>query len=162
MARIWSIHPKYLDSKRLTAQWREALLCRAVINGRTKGYVNHPQMLRVKNHPQSYYFINAFLFQILDESKKRGFKFNNNLIRKEMVEKFTIEELEKMLNEPLQQMEVTEGQVEYEFNLLQKKLGEFDEQYFLNEQMLYEEGEVKVNPCFIKVPGDIMKFEKTK
>jgi hypothetical protein len=162
MARIWSIHPKYLDSRRLTAQWREALLCRAVINGKTKGYVNHPQVLRIKNHPQAYYFINAFLYQILEESRKRGFNFDNNIIRKELSEKLGIEGIEKMLNEPLQEMEVTEGQVEYEFNLLQKKLGEFHQQYALNEQMLYEEGEIEVNSCFIKVPGDIMNFEKIK
>jgi len=28
--------------------------------------------------------------------------------------------------------------------------------------MLYEEGEIEVNSCFIKVPGDIMNFEKIK
>jgi hypothetical protein len=161
MARIWSIHPKYLDSKRLTAQWREALLCRAVINGKTKGYVNHPQVLRIKNHPQPCYFINFFLYQILEESRKRGFNFDNNIILKEL-SGLGIEGLEKMLNEPLQEMEVTEGQVEYEFNLLQKKLGEFSEQYALNEQMLYEEGEIKTNECFLKVPGNVMKFEKIK
>ncbi|HKZ12022.1 MAG TPA: pyrimidine dimer DNA glycosylase/endonuclease V [Rhodanobacteraceae bacterium] len=33
--RLWSLHPRYLDSKGLTAAWREALLARA---GQTRGF----------------------------------------------------------------------------------------------------------------------------
>jgi hypothetical protein len=40
--RLWSLHPKYLDSKGLVALWREALLAKAVLNEKTKGYKNHP------------------------------------------------------------------------------------------------------------------------
>jgi hypothetical protein len=46
--RIWSIHPKYLDIKGLVALWREALLAKHVLEGRTKGYRNHPQLDRFK------------------------------------------------------------------------------------------------------------------
>jgi len=41
--RIWSIHPKYLDAKGLVALWRETLLAKHVLEGKTKGYTNHPQ-----------------------------------------------------------------------------------------------------------------------
>ena len=47
--RLWSIHPKYLDSKGLIACWREGLLAQKVLLGETKGYKNHPQLDRFKN-----------------------------------------------------------------------------------------------------------------
>ncbi len=34
--RLWSLHPKYLDSKGLVALWREGLLARAVLKGETE------------------------------------------------------------------------------------------------------------------------------
>ena len=40
--RLWSIHPKYLDRIRLVALWREGLLAKRVLEGRTKGYRSHP------------------------------------------------------------------------------------------------------------------------
>ena len=46
--RLWSIHPQYLDTKGLVALWREALLAQNVLHGNTKGYKNHPQLLRFK------------------------------------------------------------------------------------------------------------------
>jgi hypothetical protein len=46
--RLWSIHPKYLDTKGLVALWRETLLAKHVLEGKTKGYKNHPQLNRFK------------------------------------------------------------------------------------------------------------------
>ena len=46
--RIWSLHPKYLDSKGIVALWRETLLAKNVLEGKTKGYKNHPQLIRFK------------------------------------------------------------------------------------------------------------------
>jgi len=46
--RIWSLHPKYLDRQGLTACWREALLAQAVLNGATRGYTRHPQLVRFR------------------------------------------------------------------------------------------------------------------
>jgi len=51
--RLWSLHPSYLDAKGLVALWREGLLAKAVLNGQTKGYKNHPQLERFKSHPQT-------------------------------------------------------------------------------------------------------------
>jgi hypothetical protein len=36
--RLWSLHPRYPDSKGLTAAWREALLARAVLTGQARGF----------------------------------------------------------------------------------------------------------------------------
>ena len=38
--RLWSIHPKYLDCKGLVALWREALLAKKVLRGKTRKYAN--------------------------------------------------------------------------------------------------------------------------
>jgi hypothetical protein len=38
--RLWSIHPRYLDSQGLVALWREALLARAVLSGHMLSYLN--------------------------------------------------------------------------------------------------------------------------
>ncbi len=148
--RIWSIHPKFLDSKRLVAQWREALLCRAVLEGKTIGYTKHPQFLRVKNHSQPHYFINLFLYEIWQEGNNRGYSFDKSKLMEDILSKY---------QDPFDFMEVTDGQLYYEFKHLQSKLGEFNKQYIINEQYLLEEG-ILPNPCFLNVCGDIMKFEK--
>ena len=58
--RLWSIHPKYLDSQGLIAIWREGLLAQSVLLkgeyterwvwGKLKkikrAYYNHPQLYR--------------------------------------------------------------------------------------------------------------------
>lgn len=47
--RLWTLHPKYLDRQGLLALWREGLLAQAVLAGKTKGYRNHPQLIRFKS-----------------------------------------------------------------------------------------------------------------
>ncbi len=49
--RLWTVHPKFLDSKGLVALWREALLAKAVLEVKTRGYQNHPQLVRFKAQP---------------------------------------------------------------------------------------------------------------
>ena len=44
--RLWSVHPRYLDTAGLTACWREALLAQKVLTGVTRGYRHHPQLER--------------------------------------------------------------------------------------------------------------------
>ena len=36
--RIWSLHPKYLDTNGFIALWRKALLAKKVLEGKNKGY----------------------------------------------------------------------------------------------------------------------------
>lgn len=62
--RLWSIHPKYLDTKGLLAVWREGLLAKKVLEGKTKGYKNHPQLNRFKKLADPLAAINAYLYQI--------------------------------------------------------------------------------------------------
>ena len=42
--RLWTLHPKVLDARGLVALWREALLAKKVLRGRTRGDRHHPQL----------------------------------------------------------------------------------------------------------------------
>ena len=74
--RIWSIHPKYLDSGGLVALWREGLLAQHVLDGKTKGYKNHPQLYRFKETDNPSHTINQYLTIVYLEAKDRGYNFN--------------------------------------------------------------------------------------
>ena len=70
--RLWSIHPKYLDSKGLVALWREGLLAQNVLLGNTKGYKNHPQLIRFKKTNNQSAAIASYLRSVADEADSRG------------------------------------------------------------------------------------------
>jgi hypothetical protein len=74
--RLWTLHPRYLDSKGLVAAWREALLAQKVLRGSTRGYRHHPQLTRFRAQSDSVGAIASFLTGIADEASRRGYKFN--------------------------------------------------------------------------------------
>jgi hypothetical protein len=76
--RLWSLHPRYLDPQGLVALWREALLAKAVLRGETRGYRQHPQLQRFKEHPQPRRAINAYLAAVHDEATQRGYRFDRS------------------------------------------------------------------------------------
>lgn len=78
--RLWSIHPQYLDAKGLVAAWREGLLAQAVLAGETRGYKNHPQLVRFKNTKRPETCIAAYLQAIFSEASSRGYRFNGQKI----------------------------------------------------------------------------------
>lgn len=59
--RIWSLHPSLLDRRALVACWRETLLAQKVLRGLTRGYTNHPQLIRFRAHPQPLEAVAAYL-----------------------------------------------------------------------------------------------------
>ena len=69
--RIWSLHPEHLDTKGLVALWRETLLAKHVLEGKTKGYKNHPQLNRFKALQNPANAINAYLAEIYHEAERR-------------------------------------------------------------------------------------------
>jgi hypothetical protein len=73
--RLWSIHPKYLDTKGLVALWRESLLAQKVLQGKTKGYRHHPQLNRFKTAENPIASIGMYLYHVYLESKERNFNF---------------------------------------------------------------------------------------
>ena len=105
--RLWSLHPEHLDARGLVALWREALLAKAVLRRRTKGYRYHPQLDRFRAAPKPIAAINAYLRGIELEARARGYRFD---MRK--------------LAGPYQRTHliVTRGQVAYEWRHLLGKL----------------------------------------
>jgi hypothetical protein len=105
--RIWSIHPKYLDAKGLVALWRETLLAKKVLENKTKGYKNHPQLERFKNSPSPLDAINYYLSIVFDEASARNYNFDKEKIN---------------WNFKVNLMKVTQGQINYEMEHLKCKL----------------------------------------
>jgi hypothetical protein len=146
--RIWSISLEYLDSKRLGAQWREALLCRNVLLGLTKGYKNHPQFTRIQQHQQPLDFINTFLYEVHREATNRGYKYDEKKLQPVKL---------------LMKMDVTEKQLEYEFSHIQLKIKNSKNHIkFITNRFSYDEFGLSSGQLFNVIPGDIMDFEKTK
>jgi hypothetical protein len=105
--RLWTIHPCYLDAQGLVALWRESVLARAVLRGRTRGYRHHPQLTRFLAHPSPRYAINAYLAAIHAEATERGYRFDAGKIGPVR---------------GVQTMPTTTGQVSYEWRHLLNKL----------------------------------------
>ena len=74
--RLWTVHPRYLDVKGLTAAWREALLAQKVLKGETRGYTRHPQLTRFRGHRRPLEAIAAYLHGIAREAQRRGYRFD--------------------------------------------------------------------------------------
>jgi hypothetical protein len=74
--RLWTLHPRYLDAKGLVALWREGLLARKVLAGRTRGYRHHPQLLRFTATATPLTTIDAYLHAVADEADARAYRFD--------------------------------------------------------------------------------------
>jgi len=140
--RLWSLHPKYLDAKGLVALWRETLLAKNVLEGKTKGYVNHPQLIRFKELNSPLDAINEYLVSVYNESLERGYNFDKSKID---------------WNYKAQRIGLTSGQLEYEFKHLLSKLKERD---FLRYNNLINFTIIDSHPIFDLQDGDIASWEK--
>jgi hypothetical protein len=139
--RIWSIHPKHLDTKGLVALWRETLLAKCVLEGKTKGYRNHPQLNRFKQTDQPINAIHHYLAVVYDEAFARGYHFDRNKINWEFM--------------PFK-MVVTTGQIKYEAEHLLNKLKKRDAVKF---KELHKLCHLEPHPMFEIVDGGIEKWE---
>lgn len=140
--RIWTLHPKYLDSAGLVALWREALLAKVVLQGKTSGYKNHPQLIRFKEQDDPVKYINRYLEIIHNESCERAFCFDGRKFRH--------------VGE-LKQIDETTGQLMYEWDHLMKKLS-------VRSPELYQKWKnIKSpdpHPLFRIITGEIRDWEK--
>ncbi len=141
--RIWSIHPKYLDTKGLVALWREALLAKHVLRGATTGYRNHPQLDRFKALGRPVDAINQYLAAVYEEACARGYAFDRQKIDWHF--------------RPVE-VTVTRGQIRYETAHLLGKLKIRDK---VRGQELERVHRVKSHPMFRIVPGNVEPWEKT-
>ena len=74
--RLWSLHPALLDARGLVALWREGLLARKVLLGKTTGYRRHPQLDRFRACARPLQAIDAYLWAVLAEAASRGYAFD--------------------------------------------------------------------------------------
>ncbi len=76
--RLWTLHPRHLDAAGLVALWREGLLARAVLNGQTRGYRNHPQLARFRSSARPVACLDTYLAVVCDEADRRGYAFDRS------------------------------------------------------------------------------------
>ena len=135
--RLWSIHPNYLDRIGLVACWREALLAKKVLQGRTKGYKRHPQLERFSSVAQ----IDSYLYYVREEACKRSYRFDGRKVGKRHRGK----------------LKIAKGQLEYEFKHLMGKLRTRDPDRWEELRKLRK---IEPHPLFKEVPGGIASWEK--
>lgn len=174
--RIWSLRPCLLDRRALVACWRETLLAQKVLRGLTRGYTNHPQLIRFRAHPQPLEAVAAYLSGLADEADARGYSFNRALIGagedstgknssgKNDTDKNGADKAEDPYAS-VAPIPVHLGQLEYELAFLQHKVAGRDPEWEhrLSER-LAARGELAAcaHPLFEMVPGAIEPWEKTK
>lgn len=81
--KLWTFHPKYLDTCGLTGLWREAITAQNILikllQGKMVGYANHPELNKIRNIGESTFWegaIKVYLDEIYKESVARGYSFN--------------------------------------------------------------------------------------
>ncbi len=140
--RLWTLHPRYLDAKGLVALWREALLAKAVLSGKTRGYRHHPQLARFRAHATPRAAINAYLAAVHAEAAVRGYEFDRRKIG------------------PLRTVApivATSGQLAYERGHLLRKLAIRDSAAYRRSRSMKA---MKTHPLFRRVRGPIAAWER--
>ena len=140
--RLWTLHPRYLDAQGLVALWREGLLARAVLRGKTRGYRHHPQLERFRAHARPRAAINSYLWSIADEAVARGYSFDTRKLgprRRGM------------------RLTVTAGQLGYEWRHLLRKLARRSPRV---RERWRRETAAAAHPLFRVVRGEIEPWER--
>ena len=141
--RLWSLHPRYLDPQGLVALWREALLARAVLGGKTRGYRNHPQLERFRSQAAPRSAISSYLQGIHTEAVARGYSFDRGKVGRGRSQAPVL---------------VTTGQVQYEWHHLLQKLA-------VRNPALYEQWRTitapECHPLFRVQVGPIEPWERS-
>jgi len=140
--RIWSLHPKYLDSKGLVALWRESLLAQNVLMGNTKGYKNHPQLLRFKSQKDPINAIGVYLSEVYNEATCRNYNFDKSKIVNNIIS--------------ANKIALNEGQLKYELEHLKRKLQTRDPKKY---KLILNSTLPEHHPLFYIKKGDIEPWE---
>lgn len=130
-----------MDAKGLVALWREALLAQKVLKGETKGYRHHPQLLRFQAVRNPAGTLATYLVTIQKEATKRRYRFDGTKIGGRRIRS---------------QLPVTQGQLNYEWAHLLKKLKSRDPLRFDRQLNLTQ---IEPHPLFLKISGDVEDWE---
>jgi hypothetical protein len=125
----------------LTALWREALLARAVLGGKTHGYRHHSQLDRFRAHFAPRSAINAYLECVLEEARARGYAFDGRKVG-------PVRRREPLL--------ATAGQLEFEWMHLLRKLRVRNPALFRQ----WRPRKPDAHPLFRIVPGPVEVWER--
>jgi hypothetical protein len=142
--RLWTVHPKYLDSQGLVALWREALLAREVLRGRTKGYRSHPQLERFRTSSAPVLSINAYLAAVFAEATHRGYAFDRAKLGRKGYRGA---------------IPVTDGQLQYEWGWLLSKLRLRNPARY---RLVHDIRKPDTHPIFRVLPGPVEGWERVK
>lgn len=140
--RLWSVHPQYLDARGLVALWREALLAKKVLEGKTRGYRHHPQLIRFKQQKNPRASISAYLMHINKEATSRGYHFDARRIGSVRRTK---------------RIPVTVGQRDYEWRHLKAKLQVRDPTRY---QKILKVRRKRLHPLFQLTEGNVEVWER--
>lgn len=140
--RIWSLHPRQLDRAGLVACWRETLLAQAVLAGRTKGYQNHPQLVRFRADAEPLAAVGSYLSGVATEAAARGYNFDAGRILEPAAFSGRIP--------------VTRGQLDYEWQHLGAKL----QRRSPDDAVRWSETEPVPHPLFFVVDGPVEHWER--
>lgn len=140
--RLWTLHPRYLDARGLTALWRESLLARQVLLHRTHGYRHHPQLERFRALARPVAAINTYLAGVHAEAVSRSYRFDASKIGRVRLEGRVAE---------------SRGQVEHEWAHLRAKLRARNAAWLrsFDEVVLPEP-----HPMFRVVAGPVQSWER--
>jgi hypothetical protein len=126
----------------LLAVWREGLLAQAVLQGKTKGYKNHPQLDRFRTHPEPLQAIGYYLYVVHQEAIVRGYNFD----------------LTKIIHAgAVLPIKTAAGQMDFEVKHLLNKLQKRSKKDYARLVGLES---IDPNPLFEIVPGDMEDWEK--
>ena len=142
--RLWTLHLKYLDPQGLVALWREALLAREVLRGRTKGYRSHPQLNRFRSCAAPRSAINAYLASVHAEACTRGYAFDRSKLGRAAVQVL---------------IPATDGQLQYEWRWLLSKLRLRNPEAYRRNRGI---GVPDANPVFRIESGPVEEWERVK
>lgn len=142
--RLWTLHPKYLDAKGLVALWREALLAQTVLQGKTKGYRHHPQLMRFRAHSQPVAAVASYLKVVHEEASRRGYNFDGAKISRSRTR--------------IRLME-TDGQLLFEWEHLKRKSRRRAPEVLATHKNIRQP---EPHPLFRIFKGKVSDWEKTK
>jgi hypothetical protein len=140
--RLWTLHPRYLDARGLVALWREALLAQKVLQGGTKGYTRHSQLIRFRETDNPLAVIATYLAAVCAEAEARGYAFDAGKIGPKRYEGTLAE---------------TRGQLLYEWGHLGQKLKRRDPDRLRGHRGVKTP---EAHPLFSIVAGRVREWER--
>ena len=140
--RLWSLHPSLLDPRGLVALWREGLLARKVLGGKTVGYRHHPQLERFRACARPLHAVDAYLWAVHADATARGYVFDAG-------------KLGPRRRHP--RLDVTDGQLAHERRHLLRKL---QQRFPAGVRRLRGAAGRLPHPLFRVVPGRVAPWER--